>query len=120
MKVYFYLDEDKIYENSTNDGAIPRAGDLIYLDEVFFVESVVWYPKTNDTVRINLTETDPNNKPVAESRQPVLNSKELKEASTKATNALKEVALIKDQLISIRQHIKRLPQQKAKPNDDSR
>jgi len=117
MKIAYYLYEDKFKEYDSD--IIPRVGDMVYINDIFFVESVILYPE-HSLIRVNLVERIPEQTKVAESRTPVLKSTDLQRVEKKADESLKESRFLKNQLASLRRYLKTLPQQKAKSNDDSR
>jgi hypothetical protein len=106
MKIKYLIDDILIHEMISD--AIPRSGDMIYLEEIFFVEDIVWYPK-DTTVHIYLSDRQLTKPKVAESKESVVNLREVKEAQSTADKALKEATNLKRQVFSIRQFLRSQP-----------
>ena len=87
---------------------IPRIGDMVWFDEVFFVKDIVWYPKLH-TVNIYISETKSSNTvKVAESAEPNVKLEHVSRIKDTADKALKETAALKRQMFSVNQHIQSL------------
>lgn len=87
---------------------IPRLGDMVWFDEVFFVKDIVWYPKLH-TVNIYISETKSSNTvKVAESVEPNVKLEQVSKIKDTADQALKETAALKRQMFSVNQHIQSL------------
>lgn len=112
MKLEYYYSEEKVYERPGD--AIPSVGHMVYLDEIFFVENVVWYPK-DSIVRVYLSDRQvASKKPVAERKQNVVNLGEVRQIKETADKALKESATLRREVSSIRQFLKTQPKAPTK------
>jgi hypothetical protein len=110
MIVEFYLDEDKLYEYEMS--AVPCVGDMVYFNEVFFVESLVWYPGIGKA-RVNLKDTPAKPVKVAEAKETTVNLNDVKQAKADSAKALKETAGLKRQLFSLRQYLRNNQERKT-------
>ncbi len=99
-----YIHENILFEDD-NVTCIPRIGDMIYLDEIFFVGSVVWYP-VDDSVRVELLDELPRKAKVAEAKESNVNLNDIKQAKDDSAKALKETSKVKRELVSVRQYLK--------------
>lgn len=112
MKLKYIFDEQQVFE-ADNDSS-PRVGDMVYLDEIFFVENVVWYPRLSE-VRVYLSDRQVAvKKPVAERKQNVVNLGEVRQIKETADRALKESATLRREVSSIRQFLKTQPKAPTK------
>lgn len=103
---YLGLEQELIHEEN-NALHVPGMGDMVWFDEAFYIEHIVWYPKEG-MVQIYLTDEPPNKKKskVAESTEPVVKLEQVREADKSAKQALKETAELKRQVFAIRQHLR--------------
>lgn len=108
MKIrYLGLEQELIHEEY-NVQVIPSMGDMVWFDEAFYIEHIVWYPKEK-MVQVYLTDEPPNKKKmkIAESKEPVVKLDQVREADKNSKQALKETAELKRQLFSIRQYLRK-------------
>jgi hypothetical protein len=102
---YLGLEQELIHEEY-NTNLVPGIGDMVWFDEAFYIEHIVWYPKEG-MVQVYLTDEKPTRKkPIAESKEPVVKSKDIKEALELAEEAAKDVRSLKREVFTIRQHLK--------------
>ena len=106
MKI-IYQTEDYVLREIEADAA-PTKGDMVYIDEIYFVGEVIWYPM-DYTVRVYLEEEPPQKVKVAERKETAVNLNEVRQIRNTANKALKESANLKRQLFSIRQFLKTQP-----------
>jgi hypothetical protein len=107
MKIQYYFEEEKIYENEQD--AVPVTEQMIFIEEIFYVDNVVWYPKLG-VVRVYLVdELKVQKTTVSESAKSEVNPNDVKKAQATADKALKESTNLKRQLFSIRQYLKTKP-----------
>lgn len=112
MKLEYYYNEEKVYERSAD--VIPSVGHMVYLEEIFFVENVVWYPK-DSIVRVYLSDRQATvKKPIAERKENVVNLGQVREIKATADKALKESTTLRREVSSIRQFLKIQPKAPTK------
>lgn len=104
---YLDLNEEVIHEEY-NVTLVPVIGDMVWFDEIFYIEHIVWYPKEK-MVQIYLTNEPPNKKKskVVESVGSNINLDEVRNVKGIANQALKETAEIKRQVFSISQYLRK-------------
>ena len=102
---YLGLEQELIHEEY-NVTLVPCIGDMIWFNEAFYIEHIVWYPK-EEMVQIYLTDEPPNKKKskVAESVEPVVKLEQVRNLDKSTKQALKETAELRRQLFSIRQYL---------------
>lgn len=103
MKIEYFLNEEKVYD-TTGDNP-PSVGSTVFLNEVFFVEDVVWYLE-HSIIRVYLIDEPPKKEKVAESKESTLNLQDINKMRDVANKALKEAGNLKRQVFSIRQYLK--------------
>jgi len=111
MKLKYIFDEEQVFESETDNA--PRVGEMVFFEEIFFVENVVWYPKDGE-VRIFLSDRAMAKPKVAESKAKVVNLHLVGQAQQTADKALKEASELKRQVFSIRQYLKNQPKAPTK------
>jgi hypothetical protein len=104
---YLGLEQELIHEEY-NISLVPSIGDMVWFDEAFYIEHIVWYPK-EQMIQVYLTDEIPNKKKskVMESTEPVVNLEHLREVGRAAKQALKETTELKRQVFSIRQYLRK-------------
>ncbi len=102
-----YLDQNhEIVHEVANATCVPSHGDLIWFDEIFYIETIVHYPATN-MVRVYLTdEPVANKKPVAEANKTNVNLDELSKLRGQVEKAQKDASGAKRDLLALRQYLK--------------
>lgn len=106
---YLGLEQELIHEEY-NVTLVPGIGDMVWFDEAFYIEHIVWYPKEG-MIQVYLTDEKPTRKkPLAESKEPVVKSKDVKEALDLAQEAADDVKRLKREVFGIRQHLKTIKQ----------
>ena len=108
MKIrYLDLNQELVHEEY-NASVVPSMGDMVWFDEAFYIEHIVWYPKEG-MIQVYLTDEPPNKKKskLAESTEPVVHLEQVREADKSARQALKETAELKRQVFAIRQHLRK-------------
>ena len=109
-----YLDEDNtVMHEVWNIQQVPRVGDMVFMEEIFFVKDVVWYPK-DDMVHIYVVDRLITKPKVVESKAKVVNLQLVGKAQKTADEALKEATELKRQVFSIRQYLKNQPKAPTK------
>lgn len=102
---YLGLEQELIHEEY-NVTLVPGIGDMVWFDEAFYIEHIVWYPKEG-MIQVYLTDEKPTKKkPIAESKEPVVQSREIKEAKASADKALTGLKDLKQQVFAIRQFLR--------------
>jgi hypothetical protein len=107
MKIrYLGLEEELVHEEY-NVTLVPGMGDMVWFDEAFYIQHIVWYPKEG-MIQVYLSDEPPTKKkPIAESTKPAVNlDHALNKAQKTADKALKESADLKRQVFAIRQHLR--------------
>lgn len=107
MKIrYLGLEQELVYEQD-NVSSVPGMGDMVWFDEAFYIQHIVWYPREG-MVQVYLSdEPQSRKKPIAESAKPAVNlDQPVRQAQTSASRALKETAELKRQVFAIRQHLR--------------
>lgn len=110
---YLGLEQELVYEES-NTNHIPGMGDMVWFDEAFYIQHIVWYPKEG-MVQVYLTDEPlTKKKPLAESKESTVQSKQVKEALDLANDAIDDVKDLKRQVFAIRQHLRQNPRDNNK------
>lgn len=107
MKIrYLDLNEEIVFEKD-NISIAPSMGDLVWFDEAFYIEHIVWYPN-EDMIQVYLTDEKPSKKKnIAESTtNNVKSDRMVINAQESADKALKETSKLRREVFSIRQHLK--------------
>ena len=101
-----YIDEfNNILDSVENTSLVPSVGHMIYIqNEIFFVESVIWYAGEN-LIKVNLTLEKQKPK-ITESKNYGVKLDQLIAIQTTANKALKETSTLKKQIFSIREYLK--------------
>ena len=104
---YLDLNQELIHEEY-NASHVPRMGDMVWFDEAFYIEHIVWYPKEG-MVQVYLTDEPPNKKKskVAESAEPAVKLEQVAEVRKDAKAALKETSALRREVFSIRQYLRK-------------
>jgi|AntAceMinimDraft_11_1070367.scaffolds.fasta_scaffold30376_4 hypothetical protein len=122
MKLIYVDDFDQTIYEEWAVSVVPRIGEKVWLNEVYTIVDVIWYPQSTQTrqaiIKIEAWEP-PLNQKVAESGQGVVHLNGINKAQQTADKALKETTNLKRQLFSIRQFL-RSAEQRKKPNDGTR
>ncbi len=105
MKIKYILDDYDVLFTQDDVSCVPKSGDMVFLKEIFFVDTVVWYPG-DDTVRVNLKDEPPRKAKVAEAKDNAVNLNDIKQAKDDSAKALKEASRVKRELGSLRTYIK--------------
>lgn len=107
MKIHYIDEYETIIYKGTNAGALPRVGDTVCFDDIFFVKSIVWYP-TTETVIIHLDTEHPDVATNPATKTSVIDQsvKDVALAKKQSAEALKEATNLKRQVFSIRQYLK--------------
>ncbi len=106
MKVQYYIENNLIKEVESD--LVPRLGDMVWIDDVMYIEDIVWYPLLG-SVRIYLSEERPTTrKKIAESKDSRVESSQLNAVLASIKSLTEEVKSVKNQLSNTRQHIKQI------------
>jgi hypothetical protein len=107
MKIKYYIDLEEVNNGEYENINVPRPGDKVWLDDLFYVDDVIWYPATND-VRVYLKQEDFKEiaPKIANVQESSVNLGQVNRAQSIADKALKETVSLKRQVFSIRNFIK--------------
>lgn len=89
---------------STN---IPRIGDKVNLDEVYYVSDLVWIPSKNTVSVILVDNLQQKSEKIKESSDKT--SGQLQAMAVKYAELLKEIKSVKSELLNVKQYIKNTP-----------
>lgn len=118
MRIKYFDDLKELLHDEYDVSIVPRVGDMVWFDEIYFVNDVVWYPK-NKEIHVYASESPPKQKvKVAEHAGSNVHLREVRQARDVADKALKESTELKRQVFSIRQYINNQVRNATK--DDSR
>jgi hypothetical protein len=111
-----YLDEYQTELFLLETDMVPRVGEMVYLDEIFYVKSVVWYPM-HQAAHVIVSEHAVAKPKVAEAKEKVVNLAEFRQIKETAESALKASKTLKTELSNLREFVKQQP--KAPTRNDS-
>lgn len=110
MKILF-VDEYLTPLSSLESDVVPRAGDRVSINDMYYVDNVLWQP-IEKSVYVILTDREPKSETKQELSVDKSVIRESKEAQQKANEALKETKDLKRQVFNLTQRFKTLPKTK--------
>ena len=122
MKLRYLGLEQELVHEEYNVALVPRMGDLVWFDEAFYIEHIVWYPK-EQMIQVYLSDTPPaKKKPLAEGVDHTVKldqqQRSLNDVTKRLNESEKKTRALSDQLGSVRKHINQRIREERKPNAD--
>lgn len=123
MKLRYLGLEQELVHEEYNVALVPRMGDMVWFDEAFYIEHIVWYPKEK-MIQVYLSDTPPTKKkPLAEGKEPTVKLDQQQRVLSDITKRLdeteKRTRALSDQVGSVRKHINQRIREERKLNADT-
>ena len=123
MKLRYLGLEQELVHEEYNVALVPRMGDLVWFDEAFYIEHIVWYPKQK-MIQVYLSDNPPiKKKPLAEGVDHTvkLNQQQraLADVSKRLDESEKKTRALTDQVGTVRKHVNQRIREEKKTNVDT-